>query len=67
MFGFIKRLLGLETPAPKKAHVAPKLTVVETPVPVAEVVVPTVNEEKPKKKPAPKKTAGTRKPRKKKD
>lgn len=66
MFGFIKKLLGLETPAPKK-EVKPVVTITETPAPVVQVeaVVPTV-ETKPKKKTA-KISTGTRKPRKKKD
>ncbi len=59
MFGFIKRLLGLEAPKPVKVF------------PVTEVTTPVVKVEttevKSKKKTTVKKSTGTRKPRKKKD
>lgn len=69
MFGFLKKLLGLETPAPKKKqYETPTITVIKeaTPVVHVETVTP-MAKEKPKKKTTPKKSTSANKPRKKKD
>jgi len=64
MFGFIKRLLGLEAPKPVKVF---PVAEVAKPVAKVEAVTPVTTETKPKKKTTAKISNGTRKPRKKKD
>lgn len=67
MFKFIKKLLGLDTPEPKKVESVVTFPQAPKPVVHVELITPVVTEKPKKKRSAPRKTTTTRKPRKKKE